>query len=196
MWSYEYENLRTKELEPDKTKLGDDEFMSAWVKGPEYFRCMLILCNELHSTDPDIKRLLQLFRQTDKYMTMVVTNTDSSGGRSREMRSVLPFLPSKFPPGLQRSSEAEGIGLERAHLIPAYALEESVVDRYILKFKDEEQNPLAKTLVFKEPQRMWQLCTCRYKVARLTNLEILKFQQAITGYKVVYDVFVLQIRGR
>jgi hypothetical protein len=51
------------------------------------------------------------------------------------------------------SSVPVGIVLDRAHLIPEYAIRSITTSPYCLQFKEEEQNPFVKTLSFKEPQR-------------------------------------------
>jgi hypothetical protein len=48
-----------------------------------------MLDSDLHNANSNIKESLQLFRQNEKYLTMVVTNADSSGGRNREHTLVM-----------------------------------------------------------------------------------------------------------
>jgi hypothetical protein len=49
--------------------------------------------SELHDSDPNIKKSLQLFHRTDKYATMIITEIDVSGGGVRDKVQMFVFFP-------------------------------------------------------------------------------------------------------
>jgi hypothetical protein len=128
---------------------------------------------------------MELYEQTPEYLNMVITSNNLANGVSRENLYVaISLLPSAA------ETEREHIRLERVHIVPQYSVKDSTPESRTILFKNEKLVPMSKPLTFQNRRgnrTLRLLCSCS---TCLLEIDMFQFQQAMTGYKVIYDEYV------